>query len=166
MKKSVWIMTAIVLVWTTGALAAGPYGKGRHQGKGMNIPPEIVSALELTPEQTQKIRSLRVDHQKDVMPLRTQKFEKRAELRLLWMQMTPDVEKIKAKQKEMHDIEWQIREKSIDFRLAMRNVLTEEQLSKFLAMGGEWQGKRDKHRGPRGKGGYGHRHGQQGAMQQ
>ena len=55
------------------------------------------------------------------------------ELKLLWMQMEPDVKKIKAKEKELHELTWQMKEKATDHRLSFRKILTSEQLSKFLA---------------------------------
>jgi len=115
----------------------------------------ILSKLNLTAEQTERIRTLRESFQKDITPLRTRIFEKKAEMRLLWMQTEPDAARIKAKEKEIHDLKWQVLKKTTDFRLTFRSVLTPEQLSKFLALGGDlkhhhgrdWRG----HHGP-GKG--------------
>ena len=54
------------------------------------------------------------------------------------MQTESDAAGIKAKEKEIHDLKWQVLEKATDFRLTFRSVLTPEQLSKFLALGGDW----------------------------
>ena len=61
----------------------------------------ILSKLNLTAEQTEKIRTLRESFQKDITPLRTRIFEKKAEMRLLWMQTKSDAAGIKAKEKEI-----------------------------------------------------------------
>jgi Spy/CpxP family protein refolding chaperone len=58
---------------------------------------------------------------------------KRLEMKLLWMAEDPDSVKIKAKQKEIQDLRGQLGEKMIDFRLAVRNILTPEQRSQLLA---------------------------------
>jgi Spy/CpxP family protein refolding chaperone len=51
--------------------------------------------------------------------------------------MTPDTKKIKSAQRKMHDIKFQILGKETEFKIAMREVLTKDQLSRFLALGGE-----------------------------
>ena len=91
-----------------------------------------ISDLDLAPEQTKKVQSLTESFYKALAPLRTQKFQLHTELRLLWMQEKPDIEKIKAKQKDLHDLKWRILEKVTDYRFAFREILTPEQLSKFL----------------------------------
>ncbi len=93
--------------------------------------------LNLTFEQTEKIRTLKESFEKETSRLKIREFERKAELRLLWMQMKPDSKMIKAKQKKIHDLKWQIQEKSTDFWLKFRNILTKNQLSKFLSITGE-----------------------------
>jgi Spy/CpxP family protein refolding chaperone len=149
-KISFFVVLALVLTFGTLS-AAGFHGEGGRMGhKWGGMHPSILTSLDLTAEQAEKIRSLRESFHKETAPLRTQEFERRAELRLLWMQLKPDAEMIKAKQKEIHDLRWQIKEKRTDFRLAFRDTLTSEQLSKFLALGSEWgsprrMGKRHHH---------------------
>jgi Spy/CpxP family protein refolding chaperone len=94
----------------------------------------MLACLNLTGEQSEKIRVLYESLQKDVLPLRKQAFNIRAELKLLWLQTTPNAQEIKAKQKALHDLKWQMREKRTDYRLAFRKILTPEQLSKYLAL--------------------------------
>ncbi len=120
-------------------------------GHGWAMDGPALSSLDLTAEQMEKVRSLRESGHEEMAPIWAQKFEKKSELKLLWMQMTPDPEKIKARQKEIHDLKWQIQEKIIGYRLAFRDILTPEQLTKFLAMGGGL--------GPRHKRGRGDHHG-------
>jgi Spy/CpxP family protein refolding chaperone len=98
----------------------------------------------------EKNRILRESFQNDIKPLCTNKYERKAELSLLCMQMQADSKQIKAKQKELHNLRWQLKEKTTDYRLAFRDILTPEQLSKFLAFGAA----RDHHY-PRGRGGRG-----------
>jgi Spy/CpxP family protein refolding chaperone len=93
------------------------------------------------------------------MPLRVKAFEKRAELKLLWMQLDPDVSKIKTIQKELRGIQAEMDDKNIDFQLDMRKLLTSEQLSRYLTLQGEGKfhhgcgpihGGKDVPRGPKG----------------
>jgi Spy/CpxP family protein refolding chaperone len=99
--------------------------------------PCILTALNLTGPQLEQMRALKEKYQREVIPLHTQRFEREAELNLLWMQTKPESDKILAKQKEIHQIVWQIEEKATTYRLAFRSILTPEQLVKFLAMGGD-----------------------------
>ena len=159
MKKKTIIMTLILLAASATLVIAGPYGKGKHRGRqamddggwqcpGMND--TGFSDLELTDKQIEKVRALRESFQKELIPLRTKKFEKKAELRLLWMQTKPDPDKIKANQKEINGLKLKIEEKTTSFRLAFRNLLTKEQLTRFLTRQGGWgsQGGKGSHRGP------------------
>jgi Spy/CpxP family protein refolding chaperone len=138
MKKcSLLAALVTILASATFVVAGPPRGGGEWGNPGWAMDGTILSKLNLTAEQTEKIRALRESFQKDITPLRTRIFEKKAEMRLLWMQTKPDAAGIKAKEKEIHDLKWQALKKTTDFRLTFRNVLTPEQLSKFLAMGGD-----------------------------
>jgi Spy/CpxP family protein refolding chaperone len=139
MKKFSLLAALVTILASATFVLAGPRGGGERGDPGWAIDGTILSKLNLTEEQTEKVRALRGSFQKDITPLRIQIFEKKAELRLLWMQTESDAATIKAKGKEIHDLMWQIREKATDFRLALRSVLTSEQLSKFLALGGDWR---------------------------
>ena len=75
--------------------------------------------------------------EESIMPLKLQKHQVKAELDIFWLQMTPDTKKIKSAQKKMHDIKFQILEKDTEYKIAMREVLTKDQLSRFLALGCE-----------------------------
>jgi Spy/CpxP family protein refolding chaperone len=137
MKKFSLLAALITILASATFVVAGPCG-GEWGNPGWAMDNTILSKLNLTAEQMEKIRALRESFQKDITPLRTRIFEKKAEMRLLWMQTESDAAGIKAKEKEIHDLKWQVLEKATDFRLALRSVLTPEQLSKFLALGGDW----------------------------
>ena len=159
MKKMTILMVFIVLLTSTSLAAAGPNSKGSGKGKGYGMHASMLSCLNLKAEQSEKIRLRYESLQKDVLPLRKQTFNTRAELKLLWLQTTPNAEEIKAKQKALHDLKWQIREKKTDYRLAFRKILTPEQLSKYLALrlckgDGSWYGKGHHRRHGRAPGGH------------
>lgn len=134
MKKVSLIAAAVLLVTSAAIGIAGSFAKFGHDKYGWKMDDAILSSLDLTPEQTEEISILRESLDQEIAPLRTQKFERWAELRLLWRQDNPDVDEVKAKQREIFDLKWQIIEKITDFRLAFRSLLTQEQLSKFISL--------------------------------
>jgi Spy/CpxP family protein refolding chaperone len=135
MKTNHLIFLLIIGLMITGATSviAKPGGIMRHKANSGFSP---LAQMELSTEQTEEIRKLRVTHEESISPLRLQGHEAKAELDIFWLQMTPDTKKIKSAQKKFHDIQFQLLEKETDFRIAMREVLTEKQLSRFLAIGG------------------------------
>ncbi len=130
MKKTIILATLFLFVASANMAMAQP------KGKGAGIGARTISNLNLTADQYEKIRAMREAHMKEMIPVRTQLYSKRAELRLLWMQTNPDAAKIKAKQKELSKLREQVQEKNTDLRLAFRTILTPEQLSQYLAQGG------------------------------
>lgn len=150
MKKiSVFAVVLLLLFGSANFVMAGQKGKGAGMGPGRSMNASTFACLDLTTEQSEKIRALREAYMKEVAPLRTQLHTKRAELRLLWVQTKPDPAKIKALQKEILGLRGQVQDKTTDHRLEFRNILTPEQLTKLLA-----QGLGRGHHGPRwGKGG-------------
>ncbi len=135
MKKMSLFTGLLLLIASTTVAMAGPSDKGTGMGPGRGMNALVLSGLDLTAEQLEEVRALRESHRKEITPLRTQLIHKRAERRLLWMQINLDHDSIRAKQKELHDLTWQIMEKTTDYLLAFRRLLTPEQVSKFLAQG-------------------------------
>jgi len=133
---------------TAGVGAAAPWEAGEL---GPDAGMERLACLELTPEQTRQVRMLQAELARAVNSLRIQSFERRAELRLLWMQMSPDEKAIEAKQREIHDLRWNILTRETDFWLRVRKALTPEQLSRFLLQAGgpERSGSPDRRPPPR-----------------
>ena len=132
------VLIATALASTTYAFGpGGGWGRG-HGGRacfnqGGDIPG--AAQLNLTAEQTEKIRTLREAHLKDVKPLQDKMFSKRGELRLLWLQTNPDQDKIRAAQKEIRSLRDQIDDKRTSHRLAALKLLTPEQQTKVQAYG-------------------------------
>lgn len=138
----------ITLVATSGLAMAQGWGRGEGMGPGYG-PGGWAAALNLSPEQNQKMQALRESHFKETIPLRNEIMSKRLELRTLWAQTNPDQEKILAKQKEANALMGQLQEKATKHRLEMRQVLTPEQRAKL----GTFPGRR---------GGFGPGHGMRG----
>jgi Spy/CpxP family protein refolding chaperone len=134
------VLIATALASTTFAYGwGGGWGRGHGRsacdgGPGNDRDIQAIQALGLTAEQTAQIRDLREATLKDIKPLRDKMFSKRGELKLLWLQKTPDREKITAVQKEIGSLRDQMQDKMTSHRLAMFNVLTPEQRTKAQAI--------------------------------
>ncbi len=140
MKKTIVTILVITILTTAGLALAQGWGRGWDTAFGpcprMNYGP--ISAtnywagdLNLTPEQMQKIQALREAHWQEVAPLQNELRNKQLELRSLWMQPSPEQEKIVAKQKEVNALREKIQEKAAKNRLEMRQILTPDQQAKL-----------------------------------
>lgn len=128
-----FLITGLVMTGVTMAIAKPAGFMSPHRDPGNNP----LAQLDLDTEQTRKIRQLRLSLEESIMPLKLREHRVSGELNILWLQMTPDTGKIKSLQKDIHDIRFQILEKETDFRIAVREVLTEDQVYRFLALGGD-----------------------------
>jgi periplasmic protein CpxP/Spy len=113
--------TAFAFGWGRGP-GYGPCAQGFFQGS---------AGLNLTAEQTAKLKEMREAQWKAMKPLQEQVFTKRDEIRKLWLEPNPDEAKILAAQKEMRTLRDQIQDKMTSFRLEAAKVLTPEQKEKI-----------------------------------
>lgn len=157
MKKLILAIGAILFVMVVSTnLRAGEYGRGRgymmpetdRQQAGMHT---MYGKLNLTADQKARIEVLRDALRRDIGPLQEQMFSKRGELKQLWLQASPDKEKILAVQKEIRAIRDQIQDKAIAHRVDVFNILTPEQQEKVKT----FLGKRGPGPGGMGRGGRG-----------
>ncbi len=156
-KKGILGVTVVLLLTASMAIAgpgAGWGGGGMGWGPGMG--PGYGRGVEnlpgLTPEQAQKLQETRRKHLAEVAPLQNQRLAKRSELRALWADPNPDREKILAKQRELADLDLQLREKMTQHRFEIRSLLTPEQRELLPMMGYGMGGGMDSGMGP-GRGG-------------
>ena len=96
----------------------------------------ILSKISVTDEQKERINLLREALRKDIEPLKSQRYELMAELKLLWMDPDASGEKIRIKAKAFHELIWILIEREMEYRIELRGVLTREQYLKFLEAGG------------------------------
>jgi Spy/CpxP family protein refolding chaperone len=142
MKKTVVAVMMVALLAAAGLAIAQGYekGPGMEMGcgprMGMGHGPGMWHALNLTPEQTQKLQALRESFFKETIPLRNDLMSKKLELRSLWLKTNPDEAQILAKQKEINDLRAQLQEKATQNRLEMRKVLTPEQQAQLANLRG------------------------------
>jgi Spy/CpxP family protein refolding chaperone len=141
--------TAFAFGWGRGP-GYGPCARGDFQGP---------SGLNLTAEQTAKIKELRDAQEKEMIPLQKQVFAKRDEIRKLWLEPKLDEAKITAAQKEMRSLRDQMEDRMTVYRLEAVKVLTPEQREKigsFVQGRGPRQGRGPMHGfGPGAPGGAG-----------
>jgi Spy/CpxP family protein refolding chaperone len=126
MKKTIIALglVAVMLFGITYTYAQGPgFGHGRKemQEKG----------LSLTPEQKTKFQELRQKFNGETAQLRGSILTKRLELQSLWTNPKADSKAIMDKEKELRDLQNQMRDKAIQYKLEARKFLTPEQIAEF-----------------------------------
>ena len=138
MKKYQLLAASMILLASFGLALAQPDAKPvdkkdrvarkyHHEGRWSPY-----RNLYLTPEQKAKVDAMTESIQKELTPVRMEWIKKRMELDLLWMDESPDVDKIKAKQKEIRDLRGIIEDKLTDLRLSILDILTPEQRAELF----------------------------------
>ena len=132
MKKSILFTVVLILVASLSVAMAEPGGGkgGRdfgHEGRRSSY-----ANLDLTEEQKGKIDVLRESLRKELSPIRIELIKKRMELNLLWMEDSPEADKIKAKQREIRDLRGKMEDQLTDLRLSVNSMLTPEQRAELL----------------------------------
>lgn len=126
-----------IAVCILAAIAAAPAAAHREMRAGYGSGPGNVEdiaeerGLDLTPEQREKIRTLREFHLRDIKPLQEQLYAKGRELRGLWLAEAPDRESILALQKEVQALRNRLMDKLTTYRLDTWRLLTPEQQAKI-----------------------------------
>jgi len=156
MKKLIMTLVTVIAVtaFAASAFAFDP-GWGRGHGGGPCYGGDIraLYELNLTAEQTAKTNALREAYLKDIKPLQDKMFNKRGDLKLLWLQTNPNKDKIIAVQKEIRALRDKMQDKMTSYQLDIINVLTPEQQEKLKSLKmrhvfGPGMGGRQWHGGP------------------
>jgi len=136
MKKVTLTVMAVLFVAAV-ATSAFAFGWGRGPGYGPCARGDFQGpdGLNLTAEQTTKMKEIRETQWKEMKPLQEKTFAKRDEIRKLWLEPNPDQEKITAAQKEMRVLRDEMQDKMTAFRLDALKVLTPEQREKIASAG-------------------------------
>jgi Spy/CpxP family protein refolding chaperone len=133
----------VVAVIALAVMVAAPAMAHREMRVGYGSGPGNVEdiagerGLDLTPEQREKIKTLRQVHLTDIKPLQEQLYVKSRELRGLWLARTPDRESILVLQKEVQALRNQLIDKLTTYRLDAWQLLTPEQQAKVRPYGPE-----------------------------
>lgn len=153
MMKRITFVAFIALA----AIAAAPVMAYRETRAGYGSGPgnfeDIAGApgLNLSAEQVEKIGALRETHLKDIKPLQMQLFGKGRQLRALWLEQTPDKERILTLQREVQDLRGRLLDKLAAYRLEVHQILAPEQQAKVRVFDAERRmGRMGGHRPPLG----------------
>ena len=137
MKKIFVVFTmALVLAGATYVYAVGPGpGPGPREGcMGYG------KGASLTEEQRTQFQELRQKFHSETAKLREQIWAKRQELRTVWSDSKSGSDVILQKEKELRDLQDQMKDKEVQMKLEARTILTPEQLAEFGKFGGPGSG--------------------------
>jgi len=133
MKKLIVVfgLAAAMLLGMTFAYAQGPgFGSG-HKGMPSHESWRHQEWSSLTPEQKVKFQELGRRFDEETAQLKGATLTKRLELRSLWTNPKADSKAILDKEKELRDLQNQMKEKVIQNKLEARKLLTPEQIAQF-----------------------------------
>ncbi|MCK5856103.1 MAG: Spy/CpxP family protein refolding chaperone [Bacteroidales bacterium] len=132
-------------VWAQGQGNGKGYGHGQKQGQGMKKgdPAMHMKMMipDLTVEQAEKIKSLRLEMMKKINPLKAQIKEKRAHLNTLSIVEKPDMKAINKTIDEIGALRIEMMKIHAQMRQDVRAVLTEDQRVIFDSKAGRMMGK-------------------------
>jgi len=162
MKKTI-VALGLVALMVLGVGYAFAQGAGAGPGSGHRHDWGQEKWSSLTPEQRAKFQELRRKFREDNAKLFGAIVTKRLELQSLWTDPKADSKAILDKEKELRDLQNQIKDKMVQMRLEVRKSLTPEQIQNWKSgwgMGRGVGGGRMMGHGPgMGRGGMGPGHG-------
>ena len=127
--KTRTVVTICIALLTVGIMASTAFSRGGHSHgkdkKGFHLKSKMMKML--SEEQTQQMKTLKVDHAKQMIPLKAEMKVKRLELNQLWGADELDEGAILAKADEVLAIGTKIRQAATRHKLATANLLTKEQ---------------------------------------
>ena len=131
MRKTV-ILLGLVALMVLGVAYAYAQGPGSGPGRGgMHESWGPAKDYPLTPEQKAKLQELRRKFREDNAKLIGAMVTKKLELQSLWTDPKADPKAILAKEKELRDLQDQLKDKGVQMRLEARKFLTPEQIQNW-----------------------------------
>ena len=130
MKKTLLALSLItvLILGVTYVYAQGPgHGPG-WRGEHGREPGDPGKFSNLTPEQKAKFQELRRKFNDETAQLRGTLVTKRVELQSLWTNPNADPKAIMDKEKELRDLQNQMKDKALQVKLEARKFLTPEQI--------------------------------------
>jgi len=131
MRKTIVVLglVAVMLFGVAYVYAQGPGMGPGHRGMHESLGPGKDNPL--TPEQKTKFQELRRKFREENAKLIGAAVTKRLELQSLWTDPKADSKAILDKEKELRDLQNQMRDKAVQMRLEARKFLTPEQITNF-----------------------------------
>jgi Spy/CpxP family protein refolding chaperone len=131
MKSKILILSFwILLIGITSPSFSQPPGMGMRKWRGE---PTCwrASDLDLSQEQRKSLELIQQAYFREAQLLRAQLFTRRLELRELLTSPAVKIESIRAKNLEIIELQSKEEERSVDYLVKVRNLLTPEQLRKW-----------------------------------
>ena len=160
MKKSIIIISTFIMVaFIAGSVFAWGPGKGRGMGYSSNqdcprYGGQQSAFNDLSQAQRDELTALRQKFIDETYEFRSVKFQKRHEMRMLMETSNPDRAKLGKLSQEITDLQKQVRDKRIDFQLAVKKISPELGMGKGFGQGRGKGLKRGGQRGSQGQGRY------------
>lgn len=129
-RKAMWMGIA-VLVLTLGYTAVQARG---HRGRQHHNAGPRFEALDLTQEQKDQMRSLRTKNRKAMIELKAKAELAQVELHELMRERNPSEKKVEQAVAKINAARGKMMERQVKQKLAMKKVLTDEQLQKLEEM--------------------------------
>ncbi len=142
--KTITITLMLLLAATFSVQAQGFRGKGNSGfgGDGMARIEEFVEELDLTDEQIDQIIEIKADARDAMQKNRSEMRGLREEMRLELQKDEPSKENLYSLIDKIADLEKAGKKLRIDNMLAIRKVLTEEQVDEFKSM--RWEDRKER----------------------
>ena len=145
MKRIIVMMAMVALMIFGNAPEMLAQGRGKfnrmqsaeHGEHDRNRGERLVRHLDLSEAQQASIEKLRLDMQKQLLPMRNVMGEKKARLQTLQTAENPDKNEIEQLIREMGELRTEMKLVKNDHRMKVRAELTEEQRIKMDAMKGQ-----------------------------
>ncbi len=131
--KRVFIIGLVTLI-VAGAMSSITLSQGfgpRSRGFGHGMAGWTTIGNDLTQEQLEKLQSIRADFDREMLEIRNNIRSKSQELQKLWVASELDEGAILAKAKEISNLQRQLQERMIRYRLDTAKILTKEQRTCF-----------------------------------
>ncbi|CCK79062.1 Spy/CpxP family protein refolding chaperone [Desulfobacula toluolica] len=157
MKKLTLIISSLLMVaMVAGSVFAWGPAKGQSMGQGFNqnCPGYGGQAIwnDLSKEQKDELNTLRQKFIDETYAIRSEKFQKKQEMRLLMETSQPDRAKLDSFSQDLADLQKKLRDKRIDFQLEAKKIAPGLNMGQGFGRGHDgWSGK-GKHRGSQGQG--------------
>ncbi|NOQ97979.1 MAG: periplasmic heavy metal sensor [Calditrichae bacterium] len=137
MRKRIVLLSVAILLISVGMLTA----RQKRDGDG---PQRMMRMLELTESQESQILDLKLDHEKQILPLRTELKGLRTKMKMELIAEKFNENKVSKLIDQMSNLQKEIHMKRVIHQRAVRDILTEEQRKKFdlhiLSRGDKWGG--------------------------
>jgi len=131
MKSKIWILNlCFLLIFAASSSFSQPPGMGMRKWRGES-PCWRASELDLSSEQRKSLELIQQAFFREAQLLRAQLFTRRLELRELFVTPTIKIELIRAKNSEIIELEAKQEERSVEYLIKVRNLLTPEQLQRW-----------------------------------